>query len=428
MPPKGATENTTRLRRIALDRQGLLRRAPFGTGLAGTRRAVERLGSVQIDTISVVSRAHDHVLQVRVPGYRSDMLHRLQADGSVFEYWAHAAAYLPMRDYRFALPRMRDMRERRERWIRSRDRKLMRQVLDRVRLDGPLQARDFEDPGHRSSGWWDWKPAKRALEQLFMEGELMVVGRSGFQKIYDLTERVLPEGVDTREPTLEDYATHLVERHLDAHGFASSRACAYQRRTAGLHQALAQRLEEATAAGDVVAVPVPGPERRVYADPEALERRMPAAPPQVRLLSPFDNAILLRHRTLSLFGFDYQLESYRPAGKRRFGYFCLPMLYRDRLIGRADCKAYRAQQRLEVKSLFIERERELDGPADVIGSLMARALERLAAWNDCGTVTLGTVEPAHWWPPLNRALATVRRDGRELQSTHDVATPPETIS
>ena len=189
------------LRRIALEAQGLTRSSPFGRGTGGAERALEQLGYVQIDTISVVSRAHHHTLYNRIPGYQPKLLDKLVAERRAFEYWFHAAAYLPMRDYRYALPRMRRFKRGEMRWMRSRDQKLMDQVLDRIRFDGPLRARDFEDPSHKHGGWWDWKPAKRALEQLFMQGDLMVAAREGFQKTYDLPERVLPAGVDTRIPS-----------------------------------------------------------------------------------------------------------------------------------------------------------------------------------------------------------------------------------
>lgn len=409
MPPAGATtEIIRRLRRTSLQRQGLLQRAAFGTGLAGTRRAIEALGYVQIDTISVVSRAHDHVLQARVPGYRPELLDRLQADGSVFEYWAHAAAYLPMRDYRFALPRMHAMRAGEERWIRSRDQTLMRRVLDRVRLEGPLQTRDFEAPANaRSSGWWDWKPAKRALEQLFMQGDLMVTGRSGFQKIYDLPERVLPDGVDTRTPTVEEYADHLIEAQLRATGLASVRIGVYQRQTPGLRQAVTRILQAAEARGELLEVTLQTPNgagETVYADPEIFATRAPPARATARLLSPFDNAVIHRQRALSLFDFDYQLECYVPEAKRRFGYFCLPVLYRDRLIGRADCKAHRNQARLEVKRLFIEHSAWLERDGEAAAAAVAEAFVELAAHNGCQAVTLGVVEPREWRDRLIEVL------------------------
>jgi hypothetical protein len=432
MPPQGATANDStrlraRLRRIALDHQGLLRRAPFGSGLPGARRAIERLGYVQIDTISVISRAHDHVLQVRVPGYTPDLLDRLQAEGSVFEYWAHAAAYLPTRDYRFALPHMHAMRERRERWVRSRDETLMAQVLDRVRLEGPLQTRDFEAPPGASAGWWDWKPAKRALEQLFMQGDLMVAGRAGFQKIYDLPERVLPAWVDTREPTLAEYARHLIDRHLDAHGFASVRACTYQRRTPGLREAVERALEDAFREGVLARLELHAPERHVYADPEALERRAPPALDRARLLSPFDNVIILRHRGQSLFDFDYQLECYLPESKRRFGYFCLPVLYRDRFVGRADCKAHRREERLEVRRLFVEHEQWLGRDPDGAFTAIAEAIAQLAAHTGCGTVALEDVLPRRWRIPMAaalRAAAPLEANGAGLAATTHQETIP----
>lgn len=406
MAPPGATaDQVALLRRVCLDRQGLLKRAPFGTGLSGTRRAIERLGYVQIDTISVVSRAHDHVLQVRVPGYSPQLLDRLQASGNVFEYWAHAAAYLPMGDYRFALPQMRDMRERRVRWIRSRDDALMARVLERVRQEGPLQTRDFEAPARSNTGWWDWKPAKRALEQLFMQGDLMVAARSGFQKVYDLRERVLPVWVDTREPSLEEYAAHLVDTHVGAHGFASVRACSYQRHTPGLKEAVKLVLEHRHDRGSLIRLDLEAPERHVYADPEALERRAPPAPARARLLSPFDNTIILRHRGQSLFGFDYQLECYVPGGKRRFGYFCLPVLYRDRFIGRVDCKAHRGEGRLDVKRVFIEHEQWLGKDPETAFVAVADALVELAGHTGCGAVQLLAVEPRRWQQPMIRALA-----------------------
>ena len=405
----GATAIPIRqLRRISLDRQGLLRRSAFGSGLAGTRAAIERLGYVQIDTIAVVSRAHDHVLQVRVPDYRPEHLQGLLAAGSIFEYWAHAAAYLPMRDYRFALPRMQAMRARQERWVRSHDDALMERVLQRVRQDGPLQARDFEaDPAApRAGGWWQWKPAKRALEQLFMQGDLMIVGRSGFQKIYDLTERVLPAWVDDRLPSLQEYAAYLVRQQLDAHGFASVRACSYQRPTPGLKGAVALQLEEARRHGGltVVALPADGvPGESVYVAPEALDGRLPAAPIHARILSPFDNVIIQRRSGQSLFGYDYQLECYLPEHKRRFGYFCLPILYRDRFIGRVDCKAHRQQRRLEIRRLFVEHPQWLlpDGERGV--TALATALTVLARANHCPHVDLGEVHPADWQQSLAAA-------------------------
>jgi uncharacterized protein YcaQ len=231
-----------KLRRITLDRQGLLKSNSFGRGKKAVLRAIERLGYVQIDTISVVARAHHHVLWSRVDNYQPKFLERLVKERKLFEYWSHAAAWLPMSDYRFALPRMRKLNGERD-WFSDCDRKLQREILQRIEIDGPMRARDFADPDHRSDGWWEWKPAKQALEQLFMQGELMVSAREGFQKLYDLPQRVLPDWVDTREPDIDEFAAHLVDANLQAHGFASLVSMTYLRKGKALREAVKRLLD-----------------------------------------------------------------------------------------------------------------------------------------------------------------------------------------
>jgi uncharacterized protein YcaQ len=198
-----------KLRRIALHQQGLLRNESFGRGKGAVLRAIEQIGYVQIDTISIVERAHHHVLGSRVANYRPTMLEQLVGERKLFEYWFHAAAWLPMADYRFSLPRMHQLNGERH-WFKGSNPRLMHEILARIAADGPLRARDFEDTRQSNSGWWDWKPAKQALEQLFMQGELMVSARQGFQKVYDLPERVLPDWVDTRMPTLDEFAAQVM--------------------------------------------------------------------------------------------------------------------------------------------------------------------------------------------------------------------------
>jgi hypothetical protein len=390
-----------KLRRIALEAQGLSRQAPFGRGRQATRRAIERIGYVQIDTISVVARAHDHVLHSRVPNYAPAHLDALQADGSIFEYWFHAAAYLPMRDYRYALPHMQRIRDGTERWIRSRDQKLMRRVLARVTAEGPLMARDFDTPPAGASGWWNWKPAKRALEQLFMQGDLMVTGRQGFQKTYDLTERVLPSGTDTRMPDDAEMAAYLLRTMLTAHGFVTPKSVTYQRRGAGLRTALKSLLEEAIVRNELVAIRLPGGDA-AYADPERLETRAPTAAGRAVLLSPFDNLVIHRDRTRSVFGFDYQIECYMKEADRRFGYFCLPIVYRDRLVGRADCKAHREEGRFEIRHLHLETEETTEHEGFL--AALSDATRRFAAFNGCSAVSVSRVSPGACAPSVRRAL------------------------
>jgi uncharacterized protein YcaQ len=328
-----------KLRRIALNQQGLLKTEFFGRGKRATLRAIEQLGYVQIDTISVVERAHHHVLWSRVPNYRPKFLDQLVKQRLVFEYWFHAAAWLPMKDYRFALPRMAKMNGERN-WFELSDRKLTDSILQRIQIEGPLRARDFADTREVNKGWWDWKPAKQALEQLFMRGELMVSGRQGFQKVYDLPERVLPDWVDSSMPSMEDYANHLIDTTLRAHGFASLVSMTYLRKGKLLRDAVKQQLQQRLETNLLTTVDL-GNNNTVYIDPELLETRAPRSSAQVRILSPFDNAVIQRQRGREIFAFDYQIECYVPAPLRQFGYFCLPVLYRDRLVGRIDCKAHR---------------------------------------------------------------------------------------
>jgi uncharacterized protein YcaQ len=367
---------TTKLRRIALNQQGLLRAESFGRGKAATLRAIERIGYVQIDTISVVERAHHHVLGSRVANYRPAMLEQLVGERKLFEYWFHAAAWLPMADYRYSLPRMRQLNGERN-WFKDADRKLMREILARIEAEGALRTRDFEETRASSSGWWDWKPAKQALEQLFMQGELMVSARQGFQKVYDLPERVLPDWVDSSEPTLDEFAAHLIDTSLRAHGFVTLVSVTYLRKGQALREAVKRQLQARVDAEQLTQQSL-GKNCSVYIDPELLETRAPRSVAQVRILSPFDNLLIQRQRCREVFDYDYQIECYVPQPLRQFGYFCLPLLYRDRLVGRIDCKAHRAQARLEVKSIHIEQK-----VGDDFADLMGATLQRFASFNGC---------------------------------------------
>jgi hypothetical protein len=389
-----------RLRRLALHAQGLTSTAPFGRGLAAAQRALEHLGYVQIDTISVVARAHQHTLWTRVPSLSpaTDALDRLVEMRAAFEHWFHAAAYLPMRDYRFSLPLMRRVRRGETGWHRAEPR-IMRRVLDRIRAEGPLRARDFAEPRARPGAWWGWTPQKRALERLFLQGDLMIAGRHGFQKIYDLTERVLPAGTTATEPTTRELADHLIDVALRAHGFTSAGSVAYLRRSAALRQAVGKRLVQRVRAGDLATLAL-ADGQRVFMRHGALDAPRRVAD-RALVLSPFDNALIQRDRTLAVHGLAYQLECYVPATKRRFGYFCLPVLYRDLLVGRADCKAHRAQGVLEVVHLHVERD---VGDRERFARALAAALRAFAAFNGCGEVLVKRTSPGALRTEIRRAL------------------------
>ena len=342
-----------RLRRIALDSQGLIARAPFGKGATGAIKAIEHLSYIQLDSISVIERAHNHIWRSRVPDFTPDQSNKLLEGGQVFEYWAHAAAYLPINEYRYYLADKAAVKDGTLRKGYTRDRKLMAQVLKRIADEGPLASKELEDRRTKSNGWWDWKPAKRAVEALYFEGELMISSRAGFQKTYDLAERVLPEGIDHTPPTVEERARHMLDQQLACHGLVSTVGATYGRRDAALRQAMKEEFSQRLAAGHLVSVTLPN-DSVYHVAPERLDQPMPRLDNRLKILSPFDNAVIQRKRLTDLFAFDYQLECYVPAPKRRYGYLALPLLYKGNFVGRMDCKAHRADKVLEIKGLFFE--------------------------------------------------------------------------
>ena len=369
-----------RLRKIALAHQGLSSAKPFGSGVAAVAKAVEHLGYVQIDTISVVERAHHHVLWSRIPGYQPDALYQLVASKKIFEYWFHAAAYLPIRDFRYALPRMHAIKSGEKHWFDSINKRLLRDVYRRIESEGPLRARDFADATKKTNGWWDWKPAKRALEQLFMQGDLMVVGREGFQKRYDLTERVLSDHVDTSYPDLNEQAEFLVNTTLRAHGFASLKSFTYLRKGKDLRLAVKEYLNACHDQQKIDLIDTSSGER-FFVDSKLLDEKRRSLK-RVKLLSPFDNLVIQRERCREVFDFDYQIECYVPAPKRKYGYFCLPLLYADKLVGRMDCKADRKSAILRVKHL------QLDIEDDEFLRCLATEITRFMKFNQCGDVVV----------------------------------------
>lgn len=364
MPPtrplKPVQLDPTLARRIALQAQGLLTDAPYGLGLAGAQRALEHLGYVQIDTIAVVERAHHHVLWSRVPDYRPEMLDQLIQTGTAYEYWSHAASFLPMRDFRYSLPRMRHHRAETH-WAEDTPelRKAMKRVIRSITERGALRLRDFEagDAVKTTPGaWGSGKIERRALHELFMRGALMITARGGFEKVYDLRERVLPANIDTSFPTPNQVADFLIRRTLRAHGIAREAELHYMQRGA-FAATIRQRLAKAVKRRDIVPVHVGESSTLAYTYASTLDTASPlqsAEPPRARILSPFDNLVIQRARLRWLFDYDYQIECYVPAAKRRYGHFVLPVLYGDKLVARLEAKAHRSRSLLEVTNVWPE--------------------------------------------------------------------------
>ena len=375
------TKDLDRLKRLALASQGLIGRSPFGTGTSGAIKAIEHLSYIQLDSISVIERAHNHIWRSRVPDFRPDQSNQLLEDAQVFEYWAHAAAYLPIKEYRYYLADKSAVKDGTLRRGYIKDRKLMAQVLKRIADEGPLASKDLEDRRTKSNGWWDWKPAKRAVEALYFEGELMISSRAGFQKTYNLAERVLPKGIDSTPPTIEERASHMLDQQLACHGLVSAVGATYGRRDAALRQAMKAELAQRLAAGTLVTVTLPN-NSLYYIEPQHLEQPMPRLDNRLKILSPFDNAVIQRKRLIDLFAFDYQLECYVPAPKRRYGYLALPLLYKDNFVGRMDCKAHRADKVLEIKGLFFESGHD----TSEVHAALDKALPDFAGFQGCDSV------------------------------------------
>jgi uncharacterized protein YcaQ len=341
-------------RKLVLHSQQLPPPTPKGTALSATLAAIEHLSYIQIDTISVVQRAHHHTLWNRNPRYKLEHLDQLLEQKEVFEYWSHAAAYLPMQDYRHSLFRKNAIASGEQNHWYKRDEKMMRYVLDRIAAEGPLMAKDFEYHGKKIADWGS-KPAKQALEYLFMQGDLMVPKRNNFHKVYDLTERVLTKDINTQAPTPEEHIDFLIKRYLNANGVAKINECFHlikQNKT--LIQSRVNYLVENNELIKVV-VKVAGNDSDYLMLPESyLLLDKPLTKRTLKILSPFDNLLIQRKRMTDLFSFDYQIECYVPQQKRQYGYFVLPLLWGGRFAGRLDCKADRKTGVLNIHNVFIE--------------------------------------------------------------------------
>ncbi|MEM9820610.1 MAG: crosslink repair DNA glycosylase YcaQ family protein [Bacteroidota bacterium] len=339
---------------------------------------VEHLGYVQIDTISVIERAHHHVIWSRFPKYQNTQLQGLEEkDRLVFEYWAHAAAYLPMRDFRFSLIRKAQIKAGKGHWGK-RNPKMMKRVLERFKTDGALMARDFKKEHPKSDLPWAQHPVNQAIRQLYMEGTIMVTARQGFQKIYDLTEHVLPPKVDVSFPDRSAYLLYLIDRDLRANGLM--KASEFGHLITNIRSEVVSLLQKLVAAGNCIKVKIQGLEETYYAHKRDLTIFLNQSPPAKHffILSPFDNFLIQRKRIQTLFNFDYTLECYVTAAKRKIGYFSLPMLWGSQFIGQIDLKADRKTKTLWIKNLVLE-ERVKDSAA--LREVFKKSINQFAQFN-----------------------------------------------
>jgi uncharacterized protein len=366
-------------RRLALAAQGFAdpRRGgePGGWDL---RRVLKHVGLLQIDSVNVLERAHYLPAFSRLGPYPREALDRLsqRAPRRLFEYWGHEASLLPVELHR--LLRWRMERVFKDAWggmrrVQDEQPELVAQVLEQVRDRGPIAASELAGERPRRSGpWWDWSDSKRAIEWLFWSGQVSSARRRRFERLYDLTERVVPAAaLAASTPPVDEAQRELVRIAAAALGIAAERDLRdYFRLPAAEAK---QRVGELVEAGELHPVEVEGWGRtRGYLWDKA---RIPRTVDAAALIGPFDSLIWERSRVERIFGFAYRLEIYVPAPKRRHGYYVLPFLLGDRLVARVDLKADRAAGVLRVRALHLE-----DGAPPQTGDALATELGEMARW------------------------------------------------
>lgn len=347
-------------RRIAIRAQGFEDKRPHGS--VGPKRLLsvaERLGALQIDSVNVLVRAHYMPAFSRLGPFRLGHLDDLAYKRrSLFEYWGHQASLLPTSLYplfRHGMDRRRNSakdptyRGRYARWAAA-NRSYVRSVLKQVAERGPLGASELTDPGERSGPWWGWPRGKAALEWLFYIGNVTVAERRNWERLYDLSERVIPKKFFESRVSAEDAADQFLILAVGAMGVATADDLAWYFMQQGLAEAR-RRAEALAADGALQVVKIEGWAKPAFAP---LDLRIPKGISVRGLVSPFDSLVWDRKRTSRLFGFDYRIEIYVPAPKRKYGYYVLPFLLGDRFVGRVDLKADRASRTLLIPAVHLE--------------------------------------------------------------------------
>ncbi|MHA4809097.1 winged helix-turn-helix domain-containing protein [Flavitalea flava] len=369
-------------RKIILHAAGLSKRGQFGKGKEAVYKLIDHLGFVQVDTNYVVERAHHHAIATRVPDYKLEWLDELQADGRIFEFFTYASGYIPMSDFRFSLPVKASFLSKRESLTQA-EINLMNKVLDRISREGPLMAKDFEnDRVAVSSGWWDWRPSKIALERLHLDGRLMTMRRKDFQKTYDLPKNIIPGDIDTTNPDAGEYAKQVIRRSLKTLGIANVKDIAYPARY--VKNSVKAELERLVNDGEVCSVEIEGLKTSNLYMLSSYKRKKIELSDDAFILSPFDVLNVYRHRLSDFFKFDYQVECFVPRPKRKYGYFSLPVLIGDKFVARMDAKADRKQKVLIIHNLHFE-------PLKLTRPMVVKiidAIKAFAKFNHCEAVTI----------------------------------------
>jgi uncharacterized protein YcaQ len=380
----------TAARHLHLAAQGLLRKPSRRAKPDDILSTIRRMSLLQIDTINIVARSPYLVLFSRLGAFEPRWLDDALRNGELMEYWAHEACFLPRED--FALVRHRMLApdkmgwKYRQAWMQEHAAEI-EQLIAHIEEHGPVRSADFEHPRKGTSGWWEWKPHKRHLEGLFTAGKVMVIERRNFQRVYDLTQRVMPQWDDVRDLLSQEQAEAIMlEKSARSLGLFRAQWLAdyYRLRRPALAQALAQMQEAQT----ILPVNVEGlGPAWLHASLLPLLEQAQAdklTATHSAVLSPFDPVVWDRKRAEQLFGFSYRLECYTPAPKRQYGYFVLPLLHRGQLVGRMDAKMHRKTGVLEVIALFLE---EGVSPSLQLEKGLQRAITDFARWQGAQRIT-----------------------------------------
>lgn len=411
------------LRALVMHAQGLGQRPPTDRPVdsQAIHDAVRRVGWVQIDTLQMVQRSQYLAMWSRLGSYDTADFDRLVFDdGStspengrqMFEYWMHAACIIPLTEYRHKLPAMNDHRDGSVGWRRKwaeqpENMKLTREVLEFIEGNGAKRSADFESTEKRRGPWWDWKPAKRALEHLYNSGELAIANRLKFQRVYDVSDRVLPGWVDTSLPPRDEAASHLLEISLKALGVCTPVQVGdyfHMKRTES--KPLIETLIKDGAFVNIKGKIIGGAEQDLVVHRENLEILQQAAsgdlaPTHTTFLSPFDSLFWAKGRDIQFWDFRQILEAYKPDPIREWGYFCLPILHKGQLVGRFDPKLERKSKTLRLKNLYLEPGVK---PDDELVAGVADAMRDFLAFHDAETLLIERSKPVDFGRKLMRAL------------------------
>lgn len=397
MPIQQCSISQHAARHIWIHAQKLDTKAPFGGGPEAVAQAITHLGYVQIDTINVIERCHHHILYNRIPTYKRTDLHTALSDHkSIFEYWTHALSFVPTAHFEHFAASMKAHRNDPTAWSAGCDPAKLRAILRRIKREGPLSIADIKDDElvEKSHAWGSRKPSKRALQEAFYNGQVVISERRGMLKFYELTARHFGWDRFPRAARQADTYAYLLDRALTSQGLVCLNSICYL--NARQKPAINKLIEQRVRAKQLVPVTIDGFEGvQHWATPQVLEQVHAPDFERAQILSPFDPLIIQRKRTSALFNYDHIFEVYVPKEKRKFGYFTLPVLMGDEIVAAIDLKADRKNQNLLIQAWHWVGQ----GNAQAHQSIINTALDEFSAFQ------FGTQLPIQKRRPLDAVFS-----------------------